>query len=161
MHGLSMGSGWWGRRWGLFLFSFPCIPCPFTVLQGQGEPKLGLATKEPNVASSPLPSPPLGVGNRESPWAGQEQDSMSSNLPWRKGQQGGKALNGGQRRGEGADSQPHEGGRAGNLLPGPQIQTGEERMATEHTLSICGKERWPQASKVCLGPTLRSSDERC
>lgn len=122
MQRLSMGSGWWGQRWVLFLFSFPCIPCPFTVLlQGQGEPKLGLATKEPNVASSPLPSPPctdIGLGYRENPWAGQEQDSMSSNLPWRKGQQGGKALNGGQRRGEGADSQPHEGGGLGTCFQG-------------------------------------------
>ena len=94
-----------GRSGFSFYLLFLCVPCPFAVLlRGQGEPTLGLTTKEPNVASSPSPSRPsadTGRGCRGSLWAGQEQDGMSYNLPWRKGQQGGKALNRSQeRRGE-------------------------------------------------------------
>ena len=149
--------GWLGERV-RFNFLCPYIPCPFTVLLlGQGEPNIGLTTKGTNVASSPWPSPPsvqIGRGYRWGLWAGQEQDSMSYNLPPRKGQQGGKALSRSQeRRGEGAHSQPQQGEELG-----PWFQ---ELRYGGLSLSVCWRERWPQGSKLCLGLTPRPSGERC
>lgn len=151
----------WGRGGFCFYFLFPCIPCPFTC------PPTGTRGTHPGTdykgaeCGSP-PSADIGHGSRVSLWAAQEQESMSYNLPWRKGQQSGKALNRSQeRRGEEEKVQtlaPRRG-RAGNLLPGVQTRSGEEKMATGHIVSICGRDRWPQVSKVSLGPTRRSSGE--
>lgn len=94
--------GWGvGERGFLFLFSFSLRPLPFH------RPPTGTRGTHPGTDykgaeyGSP-PSAAIGHGSRVSLWAGQEQDSMSYNLPWRKGQQSGKALNRSQeRRGEG------------------------------------------------------------
>lgn len=47
-----------------------------------------------------------------------------------------------------------QGRRAESVLLGAQVQRpgGKNRLASTFSC-ICGKERWPQVSKVCLCPT--------
>lgn len=62
---------------------------------------------------------------------------MSYNLPWRKGQQGGKALNRSQeRRGEGADSQLHKRGGLGTCFQGSNMEAGGKNGYRAHPLYL-------------------------
>lgn len=166
MKGTFFGLGALGREGFCSYFLFPCIPCPLMVLlQGQGEPTLGLTTKDECglqsitcscicrfrawVQGEPLGragagqhvlQPPMEEGAAE--WKGFEKEP---------GEEG--------RRGEGADSQPRDGGGLGTCLQGFRHGAGRKRLATGHIISICGRDRWPQVFKVSLGSTLRSSGE--
>lgn len=106
---------------GEFLFLGYCFLyfMPFIVfLYGKQKSNFGLATKEPHLASKPLPSPPSaarGDGDRLCLWAGESSSD-------------GRAL-GGSWRGKDADSglpgRPQ--GKGGNLVLGLRYRGGEER----------------------------------
>lgn len=159
----------WVQRGGVrggfcFYFLFPAFPAlSLSSCRGKVSPSLGWLQRSrmwPQVHY-------LSSVYRHRAWvqgeplgrAGAGQHVLQS--PMEEGAAGWKGFEWGPEEGRRCRLSAPRGGRAGNLFPRPQIETGEERMATEHILSICGKERWPQVSKVCLGPTLRSSDERC